>query len=593
MRQSDFTDQLKTALQSTKVVSHAQLRRSGKESLMATIKEMSEQKQGKLMLAKLAKYYQPAKKSTRAEIKASVMSYIHELEQENAQRSFGNILVAFTRKSLATSFAFILVFTLVIGPFQTLGPVNVFPVAQAVLIQCFGTVYLNGHACSNGQLSVVSPGDDIKTSERATATIFYPDYKLVRLDKNTELVFADLSMEQIIVESGSVWLNSPSDSGDSSLKVATPILLAKVPKGAVGLTTKKNTTHFYTTTAAVDVQIDSRIGSTELITIPPEKSVVISQNRRNALVREIVPTAPNVDWVQSNRSMDESYIEVAKERTVDETKDLAGIVPGSIRNYISKLASTAHKSLTWDDDNRLALQLSELEKIFVEVLVVLREGDQTTAMKSFEVYHDKFISLLQQESDIMPQEISGKNENKVVKLFERHNRLVSLFSLDDNEYLLKIALQDLSTEVNRLLGNDESQEVIANVSSQLLLEASNEVSEGKIAQAEEILRDVVSKGRETSSPQASIAAINTGDLIILDDIADKSLVLEPIVEEIKKQKVAKIRSLTAQNDKKEVVAHVIKGTAYKETDSQENDDSEDNKTVKIVGQAIKPSEDAL
>jgi len=455
MKQSDLKTQLKKAFQEEIDPLHNGKELDIKQKLMEKINKYESEQEEAYLLKKLRRFYRPANTVSKAQIKSTVMTFVKTIDPEES-KDYSEVFVLYMRKTLASSFAFILLFTLIIGPFQTLGPADVIPAAKAVFLECDGNVFLNGNLCKSGDLSIVEPGDDIITKDSSTAIIFYPNYKIVRLDNDTEAVIDENNVENLFIETGSVWLNSPAELGNDSLKVSTPILKAKIPQGSVGVTSIKNTTKFFTTTAAVEVQIENKVGSTEMITIPPQKNMVIRKNRRNALVRETRPDEKKMEWVMDNSMKDKQYIEVVKERAVDDSKDVAGVIPGTFRNYFSNIANQTINALTWNQESRLEMSLSDLDKTFAVILVYLKEGDQTTAIESFEVYREKIVSLLVEESDIMPLENSGDQESKVVKMLQKHNRLVSLFSQEDSEYLLKDYLQQLSLEINQETETEES-----------------------------------------------------------------------------------------------------------------------------------------
>ena len=102
--------------------------------------------------------------------------------------------------------------------------------------------------------------------------------------------------------------------------------------------------------------------------------------------------------------------------------------------------------------------MAELDELFSEVMVLLQKGDQTTALKSFEAYQGKFLSLAESYSDKIRLGIETDKEDVLWDLLDKHTELVSPFQVEDPQYLIKDSLQRMATKLETVYAGDSSQQ---------------------------------------------------------------------------------------------------------------------------------------
>jgi hypothetical protein len=587
MDQKKLTDQLQKMFSTHRApdVSSRKVRES-KEQLLSFIQQAEYERTHNLLIGSLKKYYKGSNDVRKSEVKQFVLQQIRQEDMQSVSDAFANTLLLFTRKGFALVFSFLLVLTTFLGPFQTLQPLRMVEMTQAAYLECSGKVYLNGELCSTEMLTQVDPGDAIRTDMNSLATLFYSDYTVIRLNDSTRASLDSTDRSQIHLVEGNVWLHSPGEAGQESFTVDTSVLRAKVPQGAAGVSTRGTTTQLYTTTAAVEVQIANAPGTTELMTLAPDKQLTIRKTTSKARMKEspLGDTAP--EWVQDNRLKDKEYLQVVKQKTLENTIVGAGVLPGGFQDYLQKITQSARTVLTWDQHARLQRQLTELDELFAESLVLLEKGDITTAQSNFKAYQQKFASLLIQKSDMIRVEISAAETDSFGQLLRYHARLVSPYSPEDSQYLLKQAVEQVALQVTASGDNADARKIVSEAATNKLLLAHQSLEHGNADLAEEILL-------ETSEFVAQVLpavplVIDTSDITILNTLASKSAQLSPLVRDIKRMKVEQLRSLTPQNQIPLVVGNYVAGTAYKPLESADSVDS--SSSVKVVGQAVKEEE---
>ncbi|MDP2691568.1 MAG: FecR domain-containing protein [bacterium] len=555
-----------------------------KRQLFQKIQLNSRQEREKELLDALNLYQSFPSVSQIAAVKQRVMNTIDYTRQPDWGSTVLGLLHTLFKRGLVSSFALVFVFALVYGPlqlFRTVQDDTVLPYVQAAYLDCFGRVYINDRLCDSNLHFRVEPGDQIRTTKNSAATVVFSDYSVIRLQNNTKAQIDQTQRDQFNLQEGSIWVQNPTSTQNGGTRVTTPVLKAHVPQGGVGITARNKVTELHTTSASVELQISNKGGATEVVTVSPEKSVMVRSLGTKSRINEQQLVAGQ-DWVTENQAKDLELLQEVKQKTVAETLVGAGELPGTLKDSVSKVTHSIETALTWDNEEKLHMQIAEIDELFSESLVLQERGDHDAAANAFSLYRSKFLDLISRYSTVMSLGATS-TDNPLVAAFQRHSRLASPFTLVDPQYVLKESLQDLSVSLASL-GDSQSQEVIAKVSNEKLLEARQVVSDGNITQAEMILRNTAAIGNINPSTSSSI---NNSSLLILDDIARQSEELQPLVTEIRFQKLNNIRSIEPVGTDQEYVGRMITGTAYKEIDQDGLENTTSQTTVKVVGQAVK------
>lgn len=584
MAYDHLATRLKKALREKACMTMSADIRQAKHQLLLTIEQMESARQQKQMLGKLKTFYTAPLHQQQSAVKKVVMSAIVDTSPRTDWAGvLAQMFFRFSRKALAVGFSFVLLSTAFFGSFHALSPV-ILPLAQAVYLECSGTVFVNDQLCNLQGLHKVSPGDVISTKDLAEATIFYENAAVVRLNSTTKAALDELSPQQIHLTEGGLWLHSPGDLGRNTLKVSTAVVKAKIPQGSAGITTKGNVTQLVTSTAAVEVQIDSLQGSTRLVTVAPEKKLTVRGTTSRANIREGQLDRVSQEWVRNNRSKDREYLETVKKNTVEATLAEAGTLPGSVKDYVLKLTGTARTLLTWDQQDRLERQVSELNELFSEALVLSGKDDMTTAESTFEAYRAKFTSLAHEYSGKIRSEISDGNDDFLLGLLRNHLQAVAPFSPGDSQYVLKQDLERLVLDMPESAGTSpEAQRIVADSATKKILEAHEALNEGNVALSEEVLLEA-SLYLEQSAASYPLA-LTSSNIAVLDALAKKSAQLEPLVKEIKRKNIEQLRALMPQQQEVQVVANAVTGAAHEGSQQQPE---EQETMMKVLGEAVKP-----
>lgn len=579
MKKPEFTNQLREALNELEEDKVAC--RNVKRFVLNNIAESAELRRDEALMSALKKLHRKPNKQQSLKVKNLVMS---EIQSQKNHKSFDLLQFVFivSRKGLALGFSFALLAMTLIPPLQYGSYTNILPPVQAAYLECNGKVTLNGVECIQNEIIRLDGGDMIQTGERSEATIFYEDYSVVRLEENTDAMIDDHIDEHLIVNKGELWINTPIDTLSDSVKVSTPVLKAKIPQGSAGLSVKRNITDIYADTAVLQVQIDNAKGSTDVVTVSPDQGAVkVRRGRDKANVRSFTPNVKQQNWVTKNQEKDVTRREDIKKENLVKQEVIAGALPGGMTDYVDKIAASARTAMIWDSEAKHSAHLAQLDELFSETLILLEKGDQTTALKNFEVYRGKLASLLVQEFDTLSIIESDKLQKNAVQLFNEHYRSVSMFDSEDLAYVLRDHMNKITVNLEKpteIIANQQLAESIVNAK---IAEAHKSVTDGDEDLAEELLRDASESIVQSNNPDAS--------LLLLKDIKERSEKLEPLVNEIKRHAVVQLKSQEVEKNI-DIVTDVIKGSAVN-TDTETGEDEELVSSV-VVGQAIKPQDNS-
>lgn len=534
------------------------------------------------MVKALKAAYQKPRSAEKTAVRNLVMQAVEESTRPTLRVPFQIRFTPLYRKpAFVTAFMLIFASVTLLRPLTSYGPFDLFPESLASFLQCEGEVVVNGEKCASGEQLTLSPGDVIETLGDSLATIHYDDFRIARLDGTSKAVFEGDGKSSLALESGSVWLHSPSDVRNGALKVSTPDVKTRLPEGAAGLSVRGSVFEVITTTAAVELQLNAGDGLTEVFTVAPDKKFLLRRSKRETRVRE-VELQQRSEWVQLNQQLDAEHLEVVKERTLARTSLGAGNLPGSIQDFLAKLNRSTRVLLTWDEQRRLYEQLAELDELFSEVLVLHDKGDQTTAELTLKAYQAKFLSLVDNYSDKIRLGIETNDEDVLWDLLDKHSELVSPFQVDDEQYFIKDSLQRLAARVEAHYATQSHQQRLRSVFRSRLLEAHRTALDSNIPSAKKQLRDIAVLIEETSAG----SILTQGEhMTILEDLGRINPELLEVVKDIRRIKVDLLKAQSPKTLPNGIVGRVITGTAYIEPEN-ETLTPEQKKTTKIVGQAV-------
>lgn len=305
MNNQEFKLQLEQILAGGELKAHFQ--ESLKSSLMQQIQVKAALKQERSLLTALRSFYRPVSELQKESIKSQLMAAIEA--SPNQQPRFVFQFPLLFRRSLSVATALTLSLIMVISPLMLLPAGEFVSVTHAsALLQCDGSVTLNGVSCVANELRSLSPGDSIVTAAQGSATIFYDSVTLVRIDSATSASIDASQKSGILLSSGSVWVHAPTHLGQEAVSVETPLVKASVPQGDAGIRADSNLTRLVASTAAVEVEVQKTQALTELVTLPPDKKLIVRQSKLSTQVRQAPIDEKSQQWVLEHQRRDEQQV---------------------------------------------------------------------------------------------------------------------------------------------------------------------------------------------------------------------------------------------------------------------------------------------
>lgn len=574
MTKIPFQTQLRKALQEDDSLNFTSSK-SLKGRVLKSIAQSANKRREEACLSALGTLYKKPHRNVALRIRNHVLAEVNALQALQSTPFYSFFLLF--KRSFALGLSFALLAVTVLAPLQY-ADYQIVPLVQAAYLECEGDVYINEAVCQSNTITELALGDRITTNERSKATIFYTDYSLVRIEEKTTAKIDRNSQEQINIEEGELWVHAPAESVYTPLKITTPEVRAKIPQGSAGVSSKRNMTDVIAETAVVEVQVSNSKGKTEVLTVSPDQNVYrIRKGYDSTNVRHVRLTQRQKQWIDDNKQQDQAHLLQVKQNVLQQSEVAAGTLPGGVPDYVSKLTQKARSALTWDESLKADLQLSQLEEVFSEALVLFDKGDQTTAKATFEAYQQKMVSLFQKEFDKVSVKENDAFKNRALELLDEHVRILSPYGDQDPQYVMKTGLRALTLELDipdtQPLGKKLQQKLVQSK----IAEAHQFVSNGEVDKAQKVL--------DETSDSLGEDVVSDSSLMLLNQISQQSKSLSPIVQEIKKQTVEKKMKQSTESLVTYFETDIAKGTAVK--DEGLESEEQDILSSKIVGQAVK------
>lgn len=346
---NDFTKRLSALLMAYPELSSDRHGAELKQRVLLKIQEQAQARLEKALMKSLRVLYQPLSGSRERILKSSLFAELAGLRPVSFWESLQVQGVLVLKKALAISFSLLLIANFLFIPFASDPNAGFFSTVRAAYITCTGTVFINGALCNPESLTELSPGDSIATDSMSEATLVYSDSSLVRLEKTTIAALDQEESDQINVAQGSVWVNTKSNAGTDAFTLSFPELKVRVPQGSAAVAMNGKVTKLLTSNSPVEVQIDRKVGVTEVMAVAPEKKLIVRQQRARSMVRTSPLDTASMAWVKGNHEKDSEYLDIVKKKFpfVLENENIAEVFDAQVAgvNLVTKKLLQAHRAV--------------------------------------------------------------------------------------------------------------------------------------------------------------------------------------------------------------------------------------------------------
>lgn len=430
-----------------------------------------------------------------------------------------NLLSFFT---FSSKFAFgtlasFLVLTLLLNPYSQMRTVKASAVSK---IQTFeGEVLITRDGLEHFLQDeiILKKGDHIETKENSSLTIVFADSSLMRLSENTELVLSDLTKD------------------DSSLQVEIDLKQGKAWNNLIGL--KKGGASFtfatdelegnISTTAIFDLEAKdsySRVvnfSKDVVFTLPDrDKELVLSKGdllKVSADDYEVdldsVLQEKDLEWIQDNLQKDIDYSEELVRNLLEERKDKAGTVPGSVWYPVEELGRSAKLAVTLDPVKKDKVKLEIANEKLMEAEVLLDEG--------------KDPAELLEEYQATIEEVAGNIDKLKVESFEEADELNQDLKMVLESSILEVVDEEILPENNR----DSIVEAVEKAKEKVneLQDVKEDESETEDKEKEEKL-PLKLDAKVVEERSESLSKDKADTLEILEELEEAAEVVDPELE---------------------------------------------------------------
>jgi len=335
----------------------------------------------------------------------------------------------------------------------------------------------------------LSLNDKVKTSEKSSAEISFPDGSELRLDQNTEVILKTISADSsakkirilIKILAGRVWAQVATlVNQDSYFQVESDIAAAKATGTAFAFVMAEGKSDIYS------MQHRTSVGSIKLengkpkyfaqLAIEPGNHVVFDPANLPETIADIDPIKTgddvlNSEWFKENRASIKNFDDKTKERLENRIKTASGISPRSRLYPLKLLGEQTRKTFIFTEQAQFDFERKLAERRLLEALKIAQE-DKELSFKLANEFEENFLLLLS----------AAKGDN----LLNLQNDLVSFQPLltyyqdklsEKKSEIIKMRVTELDELQKRLekekVGDIEAlAEIIQDSSPELILEYS-------------------------------------------------------------------------------------------------------------------------
>jgi len=275
---------------------------------------------------------------------------------------------------------------------------------------------------------VLKPGDIIKTRQGANATIVFADNSLLRLNENTKIQLDSLTAEAVdlqvavSLEQGKLWGNLTGlGRGGADFKFKTSNLDGEVITSAI-----------FDLEAGDSYSRVVNFGNDMVLTVAASqenKSVALSKGDllrvdTDKIDFDEVLSETDINWIKLNLQQDIDYNDELVQNLLQERREVAGTVPGSVWYPVEELGRSAKLAVTLDPVKKDQIKLEIANEKLMEAEVLLEDGKEADEL--LEEYQDVIeevaasVDNLQEDSleeaDVLNQDLQAVVEGNTLVL---------------------------------------------------------------------------------------------------------------------------------------------------------------------------------
>jgi len=454
-------------------------------------------------------------------------------------------IFTFSSKFAFATLASFLVLVLLIRPYESVKTAQAFSTNR---IQSFEGEVLITRAGLRHTLQeelVLKPGDIIKTRAGSKATIVFADNSLLRLNENTKITLDVLSAEAVDLEvdvtllEGKLWGNLTGlGRGGADFNFKTNDLDGEVISSAI-----------FDLEAGETYSRVVNFGNDMVLTVAAnqeDKSVALSKGDllrvdTDSLNFDEVLSEIDIEWIKVNLKQDIKYNEELLQSLLEERRETAGTVPGSVWYPVEELGRSAKLAVTLDPVKKDQIKLEIANEKLMEAEVLLEDGKEVGEL--LEEYQDAIeevaanVDDLQEDSleeaDVLNQDLQAVVEGNSLVLENLKETSEVLPVIEAVEEAQKLVDEVQVEEEESEAGDEELEEddlpLKLNVDVMEFIDSLNDPelnSEESFGEEEDSGESEASTEMVDESEYQVLTELETGDL--LDELEAEGVTLQKV-----------------------------------------------------------------
>lgn len=400
--------------------------------------------------------------------------------------SFYSFFNVFVRKEFVASFVLCLFFLgFIMQPFTEVGSVKAYSPPKITTFSGAVTVERQGELLRVSNDFTLQENDIVQTGPAGFAEIVFADSSLVRLSTSTRLRLRQVdtrivnSITELSLHSGDLWVNTLGLTGlQSSFTVHSRDLSVTANRSSIF--DVKASDEYVRVVALSDVlglslynegiYIPTTLNKGNLVKVRQETkySTYLDQLSFQNRLYDF-----DLDWIVSNYTQDQFYIETLSRSRLAELERIAGITPDSYFYPVKEFRRAARLAMTFDPVRQAKLELMYANQKLIEAEVLFERGKDDTAKRT----------LSNSSSSL------ARAAKKVSSLKTNENQVTTEVALLKEEITDSIALQRRA--MGDVVAVDESEDVrkIVNEAERLLASNPADLRKVELGQLNSLLED--------------------------------------------------------------------------------------------------------
>lgn len=381
-------------------------------------------------------------------------------------------------------FIFLIIALLLFGfwSIKTFAQAKTLPAPKAYIIETAGDAQIKSAGSNNWEIIAkdreIKPGDEIKTGSDGQISINFYNTSSSRIGPESQITIDQATIDKynyaktkvsLMVTLGRVWsrIINLADR-EASFETGSNSTVATVRGTTIDFErTKDEQDKINAVESIVTVSLLANEGTStqpnknelrrilkSINLVQGSGATIVAGEQKEIVVQPIPVEEKNTTWFNKNQQNDRKFEEEMKNLKEAQNQEIAGILPDSSLYKIKKIAESARVALTFDPNEKQALEVSFLNRRLAEAQELINDGKaglaenvaNEFAAKTQKFYQSAAKSQISQDN---LNNLDGQIHNQI----NLQEQLLANTTPDNPAYGIKSKLEQLNLEITNNEGD--------------------------------------------------------------------------------------------------------------------------------------------